>query len=179
MTVLQPTSLRTSISTASPVLRFTQLTQSECRRDVAPLSPSDKRQQSSLAFLYAHPQVRMILLPGVLVRSTYHTRRVCPSKAAVPARNAATFHPTIGVFDVDRGTAHSAWVIDWWDFLTDEDADLEHGSFIGWIAVLTSPSRYAFPRRTDISGLGLYREVTQMCFPISRQDPDSRDFLSV
>ena len=129
-------SVRISRSTVGPDLRFTQLVNSERRRDVAPFDPSEKRHQRLLSFLDAHPLVRKISLPGVLVRSVFQQRRVRPSKAAVPARDAAKSHPKIDVIDGGLGTALSAWVIDRWGLLADEDADLKHGSFIGGLAVL-------------------------------------------
>ena len=66
--------VRISRSTASPELRFTQLTQSEHRRAVAPFDPSEIRHQRLLSFLDLHPLVRKISLPGVLVRLAFQQR---------------------------------------------------------------------------------------------------------
>ncbi len=129
-------SMRVSRSTDAPTLRLTPPPQSERRREVAPFDRSEERHRRLLAFLDRHPLVRRISLPGIVVRSTNQLGRVRPDQAAMPVRDSAITHPRMGVIDGGLGAALSDWVIDQRDILADEDADLEHGSFIGGLAVL-------------------------------------------
>jgi len=118
------------------VLRLTSTPLKE-RRDLAPFDPDIGRHARLLAFLDAHPLVRRIELPGIIVRSARQPAggRTRPNGVTLPVRDSRRTHPRIGIVDGGISPALSDWVIDRWDVLADEDMDLAHGTFIGGLAV--------------------------------------------
>lgn len=130
-------SVRLDQSQDQPVLRLNDALVSERRRDLAVFSPDIDRHAHLLAFLDSHPLVRRIELPGVVVRAaipTISSPRMRPTGVAVPVRDSRRSYPRLGVIDGGISEVLSDWVIDRWDVLAEEDADLAHGTFIGGLA---------------------------------------------
>lgn len=131
-------SVRLDQSPDGAVIRLTNASSAAReRRELAPFDASPKRHSNLLNFFDKHPLVRSVDLPGVVVRSasTPALNRTRPSLAAIPPRNPQTSHPRIGIIDGGIGTVLSDWIINRWDILADEDMDLNHGTFIGGLAV--------------------------------------------
>ena len=134
-------SVRLDKSTDQPVLRLNDAPPGERRRDLVAFSPDTDRHAHLLAFLDTHPLVRRIELPGIVVRATPLTPPTLlarPEVAIVPVRDSRRTYPRLGIIDGGISTALSDWVIDRWDILADEDADLAHGTFIGGLATFGS-----------------------------------------
>lgn len=132
-------SVRLDQSSDQPVLQLTGSTVSERRRELAPFSTDMARHVRLLAFLDNHPLVRRIELPGIVVRASQPANpaaRARPTGIALPVRDSHRTHPRIGIIDGGISDALSDWVIDRWDILADEDADLAHGTFIGGLAAV-------------------------------------------
>lgn len=132
-------SVRLDQSSDQPVLRLNEALLSERRRELALFNPDVKRHARLLAFLDSHPLVRRIELPGIVVRSTGATTpapRTRPTSLTIPIRDSRRTHPRLGIIDGGISKALSDWVIDRWDILADEDADLAHGTFIGGLAAV-------------------------------------------
>lgn len=132
-------SVRLDQSSDQPILRLNETSPGERRRELAIFSPDTDRHGRLLAFLDSHPLVRRIELPGIVVRSASAARpqgRARPTDLAVPARDSRRTHPRLGIIDGGISAALSDWVIDRWDILADEDADLSHGTFIGGLAAI-------------------------------------------
>ncbi len=132
-------SVRLDQSGDQPVLQLTGSPVSERRRELAPFSPDTARHARLLAFLDNHPLVRRIELPGIVVRASQPANavaRVRPTDIALPVRDSRRTHPRIGIIDGGISDALSDSVIDRWDILADEDADLAHGTFIGGLAAV-------------------------------------------
>ncbi|MDO8272673.1 MAG: S8 family peptidase [Gammaproteobacteria bacterium] len=128
--------VRLNQSNDGPVLHLTSALVKE-RRELAPFDPSSQRHARLLEFLDAHPLVRRIGLPGIIVHSTPTpvipgTR---PDRADLPVRDSNRTHPRLGIIDGGLSPALADWVIDRWEVLADEDMDLSHGTFIGGLAV--------------------------------------------
>lgn len=132
-------SVRLDQSSDQPVLRLNEASLSERRRELAMFNPDVKRHARLLAFLDSHPLVRRIELPGIVVRATGATTpapRTRPTNVTIPIRDSRRTHPRLGIIDGGISEALSDWVIDRWDILADEDADLAHGTFIGGLAAV-------------------------------------------
>ena len=129
-------SIRVARSSIAPTLRFGPLSQAERRREIAPFDPSKERHRRLLAFLDRHPLVRKVSLPGVVVRTAGHQGRLRPTEVVMPVRDKTRTYPKIGVIDGGLSSVLSDWVTDRWNLLAEEHKDLEHGSFIGGLAVL-------------------------------------------
>jgi Subtilase family len=132
-------SVRLDQSTDQPVLRLGEPSSGERRRDIAVFNPDLDRHARLLAFLDKHPLVRRIELPGIVVRSALPASPITitrPTQAIVPVRDSRRTHPRLGVIDGGISPALADWVIDRWDILADEDADLSHGTFIGGLATI-------------------------------------------
>lgn len=132
-------SVRLDQSSDQPVLRLNEAPLSERRRELALFNPDVKRHARLLAFLDSHPLVRRIELPGIVVRATGATTpapRTRPTNLTIPTRDSRRTHPRLGIIDGGISNALSDWVIDRWDILADEDADLAHGTFIGGLAAV-------------------------------------------
>ena len=132
-------SVRLDQSSDQPVLRLNEAPLSERRRELALFNPDVKRHARLLAFLDSHPLVRRIELPGIVVRATGATTpapRTRPTNLTIPTRDSRRTHPRLGIIDGGISKALSDWVIDRWDILADEDADLAHGTFIGGLAAV-------------------------------------------
>lgn len=131
-------SVRLDQSPDGAVMRLTDTSAaSRERRDVASFDADLERHSNLLSFLDKHPLVRRIELPGIVVRSARvpGPMRERPERAGLPTRDAQVPHPRIGIVDGGIGPALADWVIDRWDILADEDMDLDHGTFIGGLAV--------------------------------------------
>ncbi len=121
------------------ILRLSDTSQVDRRRDVAKFNPDVDRHARLLAFLDNHPLVRRIELPGIVVRSATPkatTARTRPADLVVPTRDSRRTHPRVGIIDGGISDALSDWVIGRWDVLADEDADHGHGTFIGGLAAI-------------------------------------------
>lgn len=132
-------SVRLDQSRDQPVLRLSESPTTEHRRELAPFNPDSGRHERLLAFLDNHPLVRRIDLPGIVVRSTPQSApaiRARPTEATIQVRDSSRAHPRLGIIDGGISEALSDWVIDRWDILAEEDADLTHGTFIGGLATL-------------------------------------------
>ena len=132
-------SVRLDQSSDQPVLRLNEAPVGERRRELAVFNPDVDRHARLLAFLDSHPLVRRIDLPGIVVRAASppaSTTRIRPTDATIPVRDSRRTHPRLGVIDGGISEALSDWVIDRWDILADEDADLAHGTFIGGLAAV-------------------------------------------
>ncbi|BDA87280.1 hypothetical protein Sa4125_48220 (plasmid) [Aureimonas sp. SA4125] len=132
-------SVRLHLSSDQPVLRLNEASLSERRRELAVFNPDVKRHARLLAFLDSHPLVRRVELPGIVVRATGAVTpapRTRPTNVAIPIRDSRRTHPRLGIIDGGISEALSDWVIDRWDILADEDADLAHGTFIGGLAAV-------------------------------------------
>jgi hypothetical protein len=108
---------------------------------MAPFNADIGRHTRLLDFLDRHPLVRRIELPGVVVRASPRSPpmlRTRPMEATIPVRDSRRTHPRLGIIDGGISAVLSDWVIDRWDILADEDADLAHGTFIGGLAALGS-----------------------------------------
>jgi hypothetical protein len=131
-------SVRLDQSSDQPVLRLDEASPGERRRELAPFDPDRERHTRVLAFLDSHPLVRRIELPGIVIRAeavSASGMRTRPTDATLPVRDSRRTHPRLGIIDGGISEALSDWVIDRWDILADEDADLAHGTFIGGLAV--------------------------------------------
>ena len=134
-------SVRLDQSSDQPVLRLSEASVGERRRELAVFNPDVERHTRLLAFLDSHPLVRRIELPGIVVRSagvSVPTPRTRPTDATIPIRDSLRTHPRMGIIDGGISEALSDWVIDRWDILADEDVDLAHGTFIGGLATVGS-----------------------------------------
>lgn len=134
-------SIRLDQSSDQLLLRLSEPPPGERRRELAPFSTDIARHRRLLEFLDNHPLVRRIELPGIVVRASNtvpQNSRTRPMNAVVPVRDSRRTHPRLGIIDGGIGPALSDWVIDRWDVLADEDADLSHGTFIGGLAALGS-----------------------------------------
>lgn len=129
-------SVRLSQSNASPTLRLSSVA-AERRHERALFDPNVGRHMSLLAFLDKHPLVRRVSLPGIVVQSEtpVFRSRPQPDRAAIPQRDSARAYPKLGIIDGGLGEALSDWVTAKWDLIADEDANPEHGTFIGGLAV--------------------------------------------
>lgn len=130
--------VRLDQSADQPILRLNDTSATERRRELADFSPDIERHTKLLHFLEKHPLVRRIELPGIVVRSATAegATRARPTDLAVPARDTRRTHPRLGIIDGGISDALSDWVIDRWDILANEDADLSHGTFIGGLAAV-------------------------------------------
>jgi len=88
--------------------------------------------------------VRRIELPPVLTRTIIGERlsakaasagRDHPGTVTLPTRSTTRTYPRFGIIDGGVGPALSDWVIGRWDLLDVDDADADHGTFIGGLAV--------------------------------------------
>lgn len=89
-----------------------------------------------LSLLDAHPYVRRILLPPIIVAASLQTATVEPeSSIAVPTKHAGTMYPKIGIVDGGIGGHLGAWKIGGYTIVAPEHQDTTHGSFIGGLLV--------------------------------------------
>ena len=136
----QPTlAVRLGQTGDQPVLRLTESAAGERRRAPVPFNSNVEQHARLLAFLDTHPLVRRIELPGIVVRSASapgSAARTRPTHATIPVRDSRRTYPRLGIIDGGIGGALSDWVIDRWDVLAAEDADLAHGTFIGGLATV-------------------------------------------
>ena len=110
-------------------------------RELVPFEAEPSRHQKLLAFLDHHPLVRRIELPPIITRTA--TRlvdnaqgfRQAPETIDLPERDAARTYPNLGIVDGGISPILNDWVRARWDILADEDKDLDHGTFIGGLAV--------------------------------------------
>ncbi len=128
-------SMRLDRSSEPVMLRLTTPAQTDRRRTIALFDPTIARHTQVLEFLDKHPLVRRVSLPGLIVRSNNGAGRARPTEATVAVRDSARSYPKVGIIDGGIGEALSDWVIERWDILADEDADLAHGTFIGGLCV--------------------------------------------
>lgn len=132
-------SVRLDQSSDQPVLRLGEPSQGERRRELAPFNSDVERHRRLLDFLDKHPLVRRVDLPAIIIRSALpvNTTDVTrPIDAIIPIRDTRRTHPRLGIIDGGISPALSDWVIDRWDILADDDADLAHGTFIGGLAAV-------------------------------------------
>jgi hypothetical protein len=129
--------VRLERSFEQPMLQLTAGSSPDRRREVAPFDSDREKHARLLKFLDAHPLVRRVELPGIVVRSdaARASPAARPITATIPARDTRRTHPRMGIIDGGISSALSDWVIDRWDVLADEDADPAHGTFIGALAV--------------------------------------------
>lgn len=156
-------SVRLDQSPNGAVMRLTNASSAAReRRALAPFDGDPQRHSQLLKFLDRHPLVRSVELPGVVVRSarTPALVRTRPSVATIPNRSAQSSHPRIGIVDGGIGEALSGWIIDRWDILADEDMDLNHGTFIGGLAVaggnLNGPETCPEPDGAELVDLAIF-----------------------
>jgi hypothetical protein len=117
----------------------------EHKREITPFDPSTDRHRRLLAFLDQHPLVRHIDLPAIVVRTIDGERvsakaaaaegRTRPAAIELPVRNSGRRYPRLGVVDGGISPHLADWVVDRWDVIDAADADLEHATFIGGLAV--------------------------------------------
>jgi len=137
------------------------------RQAPAPFDGDLQRHQNLLEFLDSHPLVRSVDLPGVVVRSAGPPASPWPRPAhvTVPARSAQASYPRIGIVDGGVSTALTDWIIDRWNFLADENMDLDHGTFIGGLAVagatLNGPRVCPEPDGAEIVDLAIFPDENQ------------------
>ncbi|MFN4275748.1 MAG: S8 family peptidase [Ferrovibrio sp.] len=164
-------SLRLGNSGEPPTLRLGAITTVDRKRDrdLVAFDPNPARHQRLLAFLDEHPLVRRVELPPILTRtiieglqsakSAANPGRVRPGGQGLIAKDAARTYPRIGVIDGGIGQALNGWVIDKWDLLDPADADLDHGTFIGGLAVngnaLNGQECCPEPDGTEIVDIGI------------------------
>lgn len=127
-------SVRLSQSNVAPTLRLSTVA-TERRHEKAIFDPSVERHMSLLAFLDKHPLVRHVSLPGIVVQSETTRQRSKPDRATIPQRDSTRTYPKLGIIDGGLGEALSDWVTAKWDLIADGDANQEHGTFIGGLAV--------------------------------------------
>ena len=156
-------SVRLDKSTNGAVMRLTNASSTaRNRRALAPFDGDPQRHSALLNFLDKHPLVRSIELPGVVVHSirTQALERTRPSLATIPSRIAQSSHPRIGIVDGGIGDALSGWIIGRWDILADQDMDLDHGTFIGGLAVagrtLNGPETCPEPDGAELVDLAIF-----------------------
>ena len=125
-----------SRSSASTTMLLGAPSVSERARSVAPFDPSEEKHLGLLTFLEAHPLVKRISLPAMIVRPSIGLTTSVGSPAPVPHRTTSRSYPKIGIIDGGLGEALSDWVIDRWDILAHEHASYGHGTFIGGLAVM-------------------------------------------
>jgi hypothetical protein len=128
--------MRLDSSSKAPLLLLHQGTERGRRRLLAPFDTDVKHHARLLAFLENHPLVRRIDLPGIAVRAATSTGRTRPTQTNVPRRESGRAYPKLGIVDGGIGPALADWVVHRWDVLSAEDADLDHGTFIGGLATL-------------------------------------------
>ena len=115
------------------------------KRSLTPFDPGIERHHRLLAFLDQHPLVRHVDLPAVVVRtidgekrsaqSAAASGRARPAPIALPVRQAARRYPRMGIIDGGMSSHLTDWIIDRWDPIDAADADHEHATFIGGLAV--------------------------------------------
>lgn len=115
-------------------------------RDLAPFDAEMEHHRRLLEFLDWHPLVRRIELPPIVAKTHSKASATSVSSQAQTARidgitslpeldQDASF-PTMGIIDGGVSEFLDPWIIDRWDFLAEEDADLDHGTFIGGLTVV-------------------------------------------
>ena len=132
------------------------------RQALAPFDGDFQRHQKLLEFLDNHPLVRSVGLPGVVVRSASSPTPPWPrpDHVTIPPHLTETSYPRIGIVDSGIGSALSNWIIDRWSLLADQDMDLDHGTFIGGLAVagatLNGPRVCPEPDGAEIVDLAIF-----------------------
>ena len=106
-------------------------------RELAPFDPDVIKHQKLLNFLENHPLVRRIELPPIITRTATGLSNVrsAPSSLELPTRQVERSHPIMGIVDGGVAPVLNDWVQARWDILADEHMDLNHGTFIGGLAV--------------------------------------------
>jgi hypothetical protein len=112
--------------------------------DLPSFDPSIDRQRRLLTFLDHHPLVRQVSLPPIVVRTgadasstqAASNGRTRPDAASMPTRVSARSYPRLGIVDGGVSSHLSDWVVQRWDLLADADTNLDHGTFIGGLAVV-------------------------------------------
>jgi hypothetical protein len=83
-----------------------------------------------------------------------------PRNVALPVRNSARQYPRIGIVDGGISPHLSDWVIDRWDTIDAGDADLDHATFIGGLAVagsaLNTPAICGEPDGVEVVDIAVY-----------------------
>jgi hypothetical protein len=149
----------------------------ERRRDrgLAPFERNPARHRRLLSFLDHHPLVRRIELPPILTRTIIGERlsarsaagagRERPDAVTLAVRNSARAYPKLGVIDGGIGPALNDWIIQRWDLLSDADADLDHGTFIGGLAVgghaLNGPTICPEPDGAEIVDIAVFPDESR------------------
>jgi Subtilase family len=139
-------SVRVGHSSQPPTLLLESPPSTEGKRDLTPFDANADRHRRLLNFLDHHPLVRHIDLPAIVVRTVDGERssakaaaaegRTRPKEAELPVRNSARRYARMGVVDGGISPQLADWVIDKWDVIAPADADLDHGTFIGGLAVV-------------------------------------------
>ncbi len=125
-----------SRSSDSTAMLLGSPTVSERTGSVVPFDSSEEKHLRLLTFLEAHPLVRRISLPAIVVRPSIGITEDVGSVAPVPHRQTSRSYPKIGIIDGGLGEVLSDWVIDRWNILASEHASHDHGTFIGGLAVM-------------------------------------------
>jgi hypothetical protein len=140
--------VRIGRSSQPPTLLLDAPPSADHKRELTPFDPGLDRHRRLLAFLDQHPLVRHIDLPAIIVRtidgetlsaqSAAAKGRTRPQEIALPLRQSSKQYPRLGIIDGGMSPHLSDWIIDRWDPIAASDADLEHATFIGGLAVAGS-----------------------------------------
>ena len=162
--------VRVGRSSQPPTLLLDSRPIADHKRDLTPFDPGTDRHRRLLAFLDHHPLVRHIDLPAIVVRTIDGDRvsakaaaaegRARPATIEPPIRNSAQRYPRVGVIDGGISAHLADWVIDRWDVIDAADADLEHATFIGGLAVaggaLNTPAVCKEPDGAELVDIAVY-----------------------
>jgi hypothetical protein len=103
---------------------------------------------------------RTIIDERLSARSAAGAGRERPDAVTLAVRNSARTYPKLGVIDGGIGPALNDWVIQRWDLLSDADADMDHGTFIGGLAVgghaLNGPAICPEPDGAEIVDIAVF-----------------------
>jgi hypothetical protein len=138
-------SIRLGRSAQPPTLLLDTPPSVEHKRILTPFDPGIERHHRLLAFLDQHPLVRRVDLPAIVVRTIDGEKRSAQSVAArgrerptaitLPVRQTTRRYPRMGVIDGGMSPHLTDWIIDRWDPIDAADANLDHATFIGGLAV--------------------------------------------
>lgn len=89
-----------------------------------------------MSLLDAHPYVRRILLPPIIVAASLQIAAVEPESAvALPLKHAGVVYPKVGIIDGGVGGHLGGWSLGGHAIVAPEHQDTAHGSFIAGLLV--------------------------------------------
>lgn len=125
--------VRLEDSSLPPNVQFapTQSSIKNQRRELNKVDLDIDRHGQLIDFLDMHPLVKKILLPPVILKSDSTTRLRKGDIFKIPSPVKDKVYPKVGIVDGGLSGLLNEWVEGRYDFLSPEDRDESHGTFIG------------------------------------------------